>query len=158
MDRIRAGLARYAVTQLIPVTNGWDDINVPVTDVAAACTVQQNEALLVPVEGRHGKEAAHASIPLRTLSTRSETGLLTMPFVMNHHGAAATELLIRAVDGRLASADRPWIKATKHGIWIDFADVENHVGSLSGGEQRLLRIAASIGSSDAEPVFLGDVM
>ena len=130
MDRIRAGLARYAVTvtQLIPVTNGWDDINVPVTDVAAACTVQQNEAL--PVEGRHGKEAAHASIPLRTLTTRSETGFLTMPFVMNHHGAAATELLIRAVDGRLASADRPWIKATKHGIWIDFADVENHVGSL----------------------------
>ena len=138
MDRIRAGLARYAVTQLIPVTNGWDDINVPVTDVAAACTVQQNEAL--PVEGRHGKEAAHASIPLRTLTTRSETGFLTMPFVMNHHGAAATELLIRAVDGRLASADRPSMKAMKHGRWMKLADVENHIDSPSGGEHRLLRI------------------
>jgi len=88
MDRIRAGLARYAVTPLVPATNGWDDINVPVSDVEAACSVQQNESLLVPVDARHGKEAAPAISPLRTLTTRSETGFLRMPFVMKHRGGA----------------------------------------------------------------------
>ena len=71
---------------------------------------------------------------------------------------AATELLARVLVGRLASADRPSMKAMKHGRWMKLADVENHIDSPSGGEHRLLRIGTSIGSSDPEPVILGDLM
>ena len=37
---------------------------------------------------------------------------------------------------------------TVHGQWIDFSTIPVQIGALSGGEQRLLRIAASIGSPD----------
>jgi hypothetical protein len=64
---------------------------------------------------------------------------------------AATELLIQAFDGRFAESGRPWIHPTVHGHWIDFATIPEQIGALSGGEQRVLRIAATIGS--AEPVI-----
>ena len=75
-----------------------------------------------------------------------------------HTTEAATELLIRAYDGTFASVDRPWIKPTNRGYWIDFAAITEHLGVLSAGEQRLLRVAASIGSDDAPPVPLGEVL
>ncbi len=71
---------------------------------------------------------------------------------------AAVELLIRAQDGTFASIDRPWILPGDHGYWIDLPAITEHVGGMSGGEQRLLRIAASIGSDDAAPVRLGEVL
>jgi hypothetical protein len=71
---------------------------------------------------------------------------------------AATELLIRARNGAFASIDRPWIKPTDHAHWIDFPAITEHLDGLSGGEQRLLRIADSIGSDEATPVKLGDVL
>lgn len=75
-----------------------------------------------------------------------------------HTTEGATELLIRAGNGTFVSIERPWIKLTDHGYWIDFAAITEHLGTVSGGEQRLLRIAASIGSDDAAPVRLGDVL
>ena len=71
---------------------------------------------------------------------------------------AATELLIRAHHSTFASIQRPWIKPTDNAHWIDFPAITEHLGALSGGEQRLLRIAASIGSDEATPVRLGDVV
>jgi hypothetical protein len=71
---------------------------------------------------------------------------------------AATELLIRAHNGTFASIEKPWIKPDDHGYWIDFPAINEHLGALSGGEQRLLRIAASIGSDEATPVNLGGVL
>ena len=71
---------------------------------------------------------------------------------------AATELLILACDGTFASVDRPWIRPTNHGYWIDFPAITEHLGPLSAGEQRLLRIAASIGSDDAPPAPLAEVL
>lgn len=62
---------------------------------------------------------------------------------------AATELLIRAFGGRFAEPGNPWIQPTNHGYWIDFAGIGDRIGALSGGEQRLLRIAGSIGSTEA---------
>ena len=37
--------------------------------------------------------------------------------------------------------------------WVNFAAIPDHIGALSGGEQRLLMIAASLGA-DNEPVDL----
>ncbi len=68
---------------------------------------------------------------------------------------AATELLIRAFDGRFAAPGNPWIKPTRHGYWIDFAGMTGQLGALAGGEQRLLRMAASIGSEEVT-VNLGE--
>jgi len=70
---------------------------------------------------------------------------------------AATELLIRAFDGRFVEPGWPWMHPTVHGHWIDFAAIADQIGGLSGGEQRLLRIASSIGSPDAT-VNLGDCL
>jgi len=71
---------------------------------------------------------------------------------------AATEMLIRARNGAFASIDRPWIKPGDHGYWIDFPAITELLGGMSGGEQQLLRIAASIGSDEAPPVRLGDAV
>ena len=70
---------------------------------------------------------------------------------------AATELLIRSFDGRFVEPGWPWMHPTVHWHWIDFAAIPDQIGGLSGGEQRLLRIAASIGSPDAT-VNLGDCL
>lgn len=56
--------------------------------------------------------------------------------------AAATELLIRA---GFAKAGSPWVHIESDPAWIDFASIPDLIGGLSGGQQRLLRIAASIG-------------
>lgn len=70
---------------------------------------------------------------------------------------AATELLVRSFGGKFASPDQPWIHPTDNGYWIDFAGIPGHIGALSGGEQRLLRIVASIGSSDTSVNLSDDI-
>lgn len=66
---------------------------------------------------------------------------------------AATELLIRA---GFAQEDRPWVHYDEFAKrpWIDFDAVPDLIGGMSGGEQRLMRIAASIGGTT--PIMLGD--
>ena len=68
---------------------------------------------------------------------------------------AAAELLIRACDGRLLLG--PWIRTdqAESGIaWLDATRVDD-AAYLSGGQLRVLRIAASLVSSQS-PVSLGD--
>ena len=63
----------------------------PVSDALPSIVAGGNHAsLLVPVEGREGKVAASAADPMRTQSTRNETGLLVP---LRNHGVAkpATE-------------------------------------------------------------------
>jgi hypothetical protein len=58
---------------------------------------------------------------------------------------AAAELLIRALHGRLLNG--PWIEPTDGDMyWFDTDHVDDG-GYLSGGEQRILRIAASLADS-----------
>lgn len=61
--------------------------------------------------------------------------------------AAATELLIRT---GFAEPGNPWVHADN---WIDFDKIDGNIGELSGGQQRVLRIAASIFGS--LPITLG---
>lgn len=59
---------------------------------------------------------------------------------------AATELLIRA---GYAQAGRPWVKSEDDDwYWIEFEAIPENVGYMSGGERRLLMLAASIGSGN----------
>lgn len=63
---------------------------------------------------------------------------------------AATELLIRT---RWAEPGQPWVEPDG---WIDFNKIIPNTGAYSGGERRLLAIAASI--AGAEPVDLDDAI
>lgn len=66
---------------------------------------------------------------------------------------AATELLIR---GGYAGESRPWVLYDEGRArpWIDFASIAELCGGMSGGQQRFLRIAASLGADT--PVILAD--
>ena len=72
---------------------------------------------------------------------------------------AATELLLRAFGGRFARLGNPWvIKDAEYGnVWIDFERVPDHVDGLSGGERRLLMLAASLAGVGVT-VDLGDIL
>lgn len=69
---------------------------------------------------------------------------------------AAVQLLIRGFNGRFARAGHPWIQRTGMRSWgLDCAAITTQtIGALSSGEQRYLRIAASIGGG--EPVNLNE--
>lgn len=68
---------------------------------------------------------------------------------------AATELLLRALNGHYAVPGLPWVKDRDNdGYWIDFDAIPDNIGAYSGGEQRVLRIAASLGGG--VPVDLGE--
>jgi hypothetical protein len=66
---------------------------------------------------------------------------------------AATELLIR---GGYAGEGRRWVlyDEERQRPWINFASIPELIGAMSGGQQRFLRIAASLGGD--VPVILAD--
>lgn len=69
---------------------------------------------------------------------------------------AGVELLIQAFDGRFANPSQPWVQQGDDPgwWWIDAEQMtEDNYGALSGGETRLLRIAASL--LGGPPVDLG---
>lgn len=60
---------------------------------------------------------------------------------------AAVELLVRASDGRFANPGYPWIQPCDQPgwWWLDHeAITDDNLCALSGGEQRILRIVASL--------------
>ena len=66
---------------------------------------------------------------------------------------AATELLIRA---GFAQDWRPWVHHDElaQRPWVDFDAIPELSGGMSGGQRRLLRVAASLGGTT--PIILGD--
>lgn len=68
---------------------------------------------------------------------------------------AGVELLVGAFGGRFANPEQPWVQQGDHpGWWWIDADqmTEDNYSALSGGETRMLRIAASL--LDGAPVDL----
>ena len=60
---------------------------------------------------------------------------------------AATELLIRAFGGRFVQQGHPWVHAAGGHPWIEFAAITpKTTGVYSGGERRVLAIAAALGT------------
>jgi hypothetical protein len=58
---------------------------------------------------------------------------------------AGVELLIRTSGGRFAGAGQPWVQPGRGWWWVDVTELnEANFGVLSGGEARMLRIAASL--------------
>lgn len=83
MRRIQAGIDRYwggdgAGPLLVNNVSGSDHTrSAPITDPTPTMVAGGLHAsLLVPVEGREGKDAQPAGLPYRTQTTRNETGIL----------------------------------------------------------------------------------
>jgi hypothetical protein len=60
---------------------------------------------------------------------------------------AGVEVLIRISDGRFAASSQPWIQTGDDPgwSWVDVDQLTNdNLGALSGGQARMLRIAASL--------------
>jgi DNA (cytosine-5)-methyltransferase 1 len=68
-----------------------------------------SKALLVPVEGRDGKDARSTAEVMRTMTTRDETGLAFPPFITVHRSRADDDHRTRSIDGPL-----PTITASGH--------------------------------------------
>lgn len=70
---------------------------------------------------------------------------------------AATELLIRAFEGRFAGAGYEWMQATEDGdLYIEFEAIPTNIGGLSGGEKRFLMLVSSLAGESL--ISLGDVL
>jgi DNA (cytosine-5)-methyltransferase 1 len=88
MARIAAGLKRYhgkAVS--IDAVRGAEIISPVHAEPFQTQTTSYTRSLLVPVEGREGKQAAPVSDVLRTQTTRNETGLLALPLIMRNNSS-----------------------------------------------------------------------
>lgn len=70
---------------------------------------------------------------------------------------AATELLLRSFKGVFAKPGNPWVIKEEgyENVWINFELIPDNLGGTSGGERRLLMIAASLADVGVE-VNLGD--
>lgn len=95
MARIQAGIDRYWSGQdrdplLVNNVSGSDETrSTTVHEVAPTMVAGGTHAsLLVPVEGRAGKQAAPVAEPYRTQTTRNETGLLVMEAAGNTYDSA----------------------------------------------------------------------
>ena len=70
---------------------------------------------------------------------------------------AATELLIRAYEGRFARPGQPWIGMGSRWPYVDFEAIEENLEGLSGGERRFMLLVASLGDGGALVNF-GDII
>ncbi len=130
LARIKAGLAKYArpisleaaghTFERRPGVRTWPLDGPLTTQTTTATKALAYEPLMVPVEGRDGKAAGSALDPMRTMTTRNETGLAWFePFLAelrgggsdhrpasdplatvcasgNHHGLVAPPMLVPA--------------------------------------------------------------
>ncbi|MGM7776110.1 DNA cytosine methyltransferase [Arthrobacter sp. KNU-44] len=86
MARIRAGLAKYGPARLsVDAVRGAQILTPVDTEPHRTQTTSYTRGLLVPVEGRIGKEAQSIEQAMRTQTTRNETAFLGYPpLIINH--------------------------------------------------------------------------
>jgi len=83
-----------AIAPFITELRGGSSVR-PVTDPLATVATSGGHhglavpPLLIPVEGRDGKEAGSANVPLRTQTARNETGLAWLPFIAELRGGGS---------------------------------------------------------------------
>ena len=101
MARIEAGLAKYGTEPLaVDAVRGAPILTPVATEAYRTQTTSYTRGLLVPMEGRDGKEAQDLRRPLRTQTTRNETALL-----MPYYGTGVTAPVSRPIN-TLTATDR----------------------------------------------------
>jgi DNA (cytosine-5)-methyltransferase 1 len=105
-------------------------------------TTSYTRALLVPVEGRMGKQAQPASDAMRTQTTRNETGLLTAPghhLLMEYYGNGQMHPVSKAIP-TISTTDRFAMVTTMRGtspehLAASNAPTTDPFGTFSAGGQ-----------------------
>lgn len=101
LARIRAGLQKFGAEPVsIDSVRGSQIISPVNTEPFQTQTTAYTRSLLVPVEGRIGKEAARITDPIRTQTTRNETGILTPPrehMLMEYYGNGQMHKVSKAI-------------------------------------------------------------
>ncbi|MEU0355684.1 DNA cytosine methyltransferase [Streptomyces cyaneofuscatus] len=110
--------------------------------------------LLVPVEGRDGKEARSVNDPLRTMTTRNETGLAWLPFIAELRGGGS---VARSVTDALAtvtaSGNHHGLVTPENATWNDIL-----VPYYSNGTARTVREPiGTLSTRDRYALVRGDV-
>jgi DNA (cytosine-5)-methyltransferase 1 len=164
LARIQAGIARFGrpitleaagnTFERRPGVRTWP-VDAPLTTQTATMTkALAIPPLMVPVEGRDGKEANTALLPLRTQTARNETGLAWLPFIAelrgggsvarpvtealatvtasgNHHGLVTPDSRIAVIEGHVDIDDVLFRMLEPHEIGraMSFADEYIVLGS-----------------------------
>jgi DNA (cytosine-5)-methyltransferase 1 len=162
MARIEAGLRKYSGRALTFEARGNTFVRVdehgrpvyarawPVDQPTATFTTTETRALVVPVEGRDGKQAASVMDPMRTQSTRAETALV-VPYYGNSTSAASTGEPI----GALTTRDRYALVVPSGGTWREDArHSDEPFSTVTTRETDGVAFIAELrgGSSDHRPV------
>lgn len=101
MARIQAGLDKFGNQRLaIDAVRGAPILSAVDREPFQTQTTSYTRGLLIPVEGRDGKEAGSVMDPIRTQTTRNETALL-MPYYGSSKPQAVTDTI-----GTLTTVDR----------------------------------------------------
>lgn len=159
--RIAAGIARYwSPLQLEAAGHTYDAADAkhphhgdpnsyyriwPTSEALRTLHTMESKALVVPVEGRDGKQPRPVDWPLRTMTTRAETGLVR-PFIAELRGGGSTA---RPVDHPLSTVTA---SGFHHGLVAPPAPEGNE--SAAGGPEMAALEAAGLltpyyGNSDA---------
>ena len=126
-----------------------------VMDVMTTLHTTASKALAVPVEGRDGKTATPSSDPLRTMTTRNETGILT-PFIAELRGGGSRARIVREPFATFAAS------GTHHGLVVrGYGTNASEPGWLSTPTTEPIRTLTGAGSqflgTHDEPVTAAEV-
>jgi len=153
MARIEAGLRKYGAEPYLTVRRG--EMNASrmssIKDPMAAVVASGNHhGLVVPVEGRDGKQAAPTTVPLRTQTTRAESAL-----VVPYYGAADSAKPASEPVGALTTHDRYALVVPSGGTWRETATSDAEpFSTVTTRETDGVAFIAELrgGSSDHRPV------
>lgn len=122
----------------------------PVDQPTATLTTTETRALIVPVEGRDGKQARPAGEPMRTMTARAETAL-----VVPYYGKAAAARSSDEPIGALTTRDRYALVVPSGGTWREEArPAADPFSTVTTRETDGVAFIAELrgGSSDHRPV------
>ena len=117
MARIEAGLRRFGPHAHLTVSRSGRPRPIGLAQQFATVVADgSNHALVVPVEGRDGKQAQFVSAPMRTQTARAETAL-----VVPYYGAADSARPAAVPLGALTTRDRYALVVPSGGTWNETA-------------------------------------
>lgn len=140
MRRIEAGLRKYIEPMLVNNVSGADaSRSTPLTSPAPTfVSGGLHASLLVPVEGRNGKEARPAAEALRTQTTRNETALLVPAGGTWHDTAHPSTDPLRTLTTREAhGVVLPALQLEAAGNTYDAADPKHRAYGKDDGYYRI---------------------
>ena len=147
MMRIAAGIARYWGPIHIEASGNQYDAADPkhpqhgdpnayyrawsVEDVIRTLHTQETKALVVPMEGRDGKEARPIGEPLRTQTTRLENGLAQPPFIAEMYGTSTARPITEPAGTFTAGGNHHALVAPYYGTAREAYPADRPLGTLT---------------------------